>query len=118
MSSSSVSEAKTTGYVLYTSSVAASIAIDKNTERCIFILNNFKLKYSQIDVAVSTVDKEYMHANSKAENKRLLPQIFYNGEYIGGKDEIDDANEHGELKELLKIDENSTDVFKETPKSD
>jgi len=98
MSSPSVS-----GIVVYVSSVAGSVAVEKNTERVLFLLDAQKASYTKVDVSISESDKEYMHAHSGNKNKNLLPQVFVNGEYVGAKDEIDEANEVGELKALLKL---------------
>jgi len=110
MSSSSTSSdssqqqrAETSGLVLYSSSVAGSVAIEKNTERVRFLLQAHKAPYTEVDVSISTVDKEYLHAHSKAAKVVQLPQLFLNGEYLASKDEIEEANEYGEIKELLQL---------------
>ena len=110
MSSSASSDGKqqqqppeTVGLVLYTSSVAGSVAIEKNTERVRFLLQAHKAPYTEVDVSISTADKEYLHAHSKAEKKVLLPQLFLDGAYLASKDEIEEANEYGEIKELLQL---------------
>ena len=95
---------ETTGLVLYTSSVAGSVAIDKATDRTRFLLQAHKAPYTEVDVSISVVDKEYLHAHSKAEKGKVsLPQLFLNGEYLASKDEIEEANEYGEIKELLQL---------------
>jgi len=94
---------ETTGLVLYSSSVAGSVAIEKNTDRVRFLLQAHKAPYTEVDVSISTADKEYLHKHSKAEKKVTLPQLFLNGEYLASKDEIEEANEYGEIKELLQL---------------
>ena len=94
---------ETSGLVLYTSSVAGSVAIEKNSDRVRFLLQAHKAAYTEVDVSISTVDKEYLHAHSKAEKKVTLPQLFLNGEYLASKDEIEEANEYGDIKELPQL---------------
>jgi len=94
---------ETSGIVLYTSSVAGSVAIDKNTDRVRFLLQAAKAPFTEVDVSLSSIDKDYLHSHSKHDKKITLPQVFLDGEYIGSKDEIEEANEYGELKELLRL---------------
>ena len=94
---------ETSGLVLYSSSVAGSVAVEKNTDRVRFLLQAHKAPYTEVDVSISAVDKEYLHAHSKAEKKVQLPQLFLNGDYLASKDEIEEANEYGEIKELLQL---------------
>jgi len=94
---------ETSGIVLYTSSVSGSVAVDKNTDRVRFLLQANRAPFTEVDVSLSTIDKEYLHKHSKHENKITLPQVFLDGEYIGSKDEIEEANEYGELKDLLRL---------------
>lgn len=98
------SSAETNGIVLYTSGVAASVAVEKNTERVEFLLTAMKAPFKSIDISISTADKDYMHSHSTNPlGKNQLPQVFVNGEYCGNKDEIEESNECGELKQLLKL---------------
>ena len=103
-SDSSAPQPETSGLVLYSSSVAGSVAVEKNSERVRFLLQAHKAPYTEVDVSLSVVDKEYLHAHSKAEKGKVsLPQLFLNGEYLASKDEIEEANEYGEIKELLQL---------------
>jgi len=94
---------ETCGIVLYTSSVSGSVAVDKNTDRVRFLLQANRATFTEVDVSISTVDKEYLHKHSKHDNKIKLPQVFIDGQYVGSKDEIEEANEYGELKDLLRL---------------
>ena len=57
--------------------------MDKNTERVRFLLQAAKAAFTEVDVSLSTVDKEYLHQHSKHDKKITLPQVFLDGEYLG-----------------------------------
>jgi len=70
----------------------------------LLLINQVKKEgFKEVHTDLSTIDKDYMHAHSKSENKSILPQVFVNGEYVGDYDSIEEANEAGELRELLKL---------------
>lgn len=103
MSDEQKTEPETQGIVLYTSSVSGNMHTEKNTERVRFLLQAAKAPFVEVDVSLSTIDKEYLHQHSKHANKIILPQVFVDGEYVGSCVEIDEANEYGELKDLLRL---------------
>jgi len=99
------SEKKRARVVVYESSVAGNIVVKKNTETVKAILTGKKIEFTAVDLSVSSKDKEYMHTHSKSKDKNSLPQIFVDGSYKGGFDELNEANEDGAdaVKALLGV---------------
>ena len=48
-----------------------------------FLLQAAKAAFTEVDVSLSVVDKEYLHKHSGHEKKITLPQVFLDGEYLG-----------------------------------
>ncbi|KAJ3108168.1 hypothetical protein HDU97_002080 [Phlyctochytrium planicorne] len=88
------------GVVVYSSSVSGSLQVKKHTTRIIDILRGRKVEVTEVDVSVDEEAKEYMQSKS---GKNALPQIFSNGEYKGGLEQLEEANEDGLVKEFLGL---------------
>ena len=56
--------------------------------------------YNEIDI--SKVDGAMDEMIKKANGKKTIPQIFFNGEHIGGYDEVRALEKENKLKDLLK----------------
>lgn len=63
------------------------------------LLDHKKLKYSEIRV---DLDPNQLAEMVRRSNRRTTPQIFINGQSIGGFDDLSALNKSGELDKLLK----------------
>ena len=54
--------------------------------------------YNEMDVMEDEAKRSEMRARSK---RSTVPQIFINGQHIGGSDELADLERHGKLDALL-----------------
>ena len=59
-----------------------------------------KLKYEEIDISSKDGLKDEMI--KKANGKRTIPQIFFDGHHVGGYVELRELEKKGELINLLK----------------
>ncbi|KAJ3215479.1 hypothetical protein HDU67_000337 [Dinochytrium kinnereticum] len=85
---------------VYSSSVSGNLMVKKHTTRILDILRGRKVEVEEVDLSVDEEAKEYMQSKS---GKNSLPQIFANGEYKGGLEQLEEANEDGAVKEFLGI---------------
>lgn len=85
---------------VYYSSVSHGSKFKKELSRIEQLFQAFKIEYSLSDVAADEEAKNYMYSNSP---KKELPQIFIDGKYKGQCDDLDEANEFGELKQFLGV---------------
>jgi glutaredoxin 3 len=60
-----------------------------------------KQQFQEIDLTKEPEKLEEMLA--KSNGKRTVPQIFINGQHVGGCDDMYALNDKGELDKLLKI---------------
>lgn len=65
------------------------------------LLKSKDISYSEIDVTSDATGEQEMIERSQ---RRTVPQIFVNGESIGGYDDLASMNATGELDNLLNID--------------
>ena len=63
------------------------------------LLGQKGVQYTEIDVTNDDAGRATMI--EKAGGKRTVPQIFINGQHIGGFDDINALNQKGELDKLL-----------------
>ncbi|KAJ3275558.1 hypothetical protein HK104_003866 [Borealophlyctis nickersoniae] len=87
--------------ILYYSSVSGALLVKKAQSRVENILKARKVEYDLVDVAADEEAKDYMQSKS---GKNSLPQIFVDGEYKGGPDELEEANEDGAVQSWLGIE--------------
>ncbi|GAA99140.1 uncharacterized protein L969DRAFT_90178 [Mixia osmundae IAM 14324] len=91
--------------VVYESSITSKHSIRSNQESVRRILAHLNPVY--LDIANDE--------SAKATYKRLsagrteLPLVAVNGRYVGSVEQIQEANEHGELDQLLRLDEQEGD---------
>ena len=64
------------------------------------LLTRNNLSYTEIDVSLKEGLREEMI--KKANGKRTIPQIFFDGQHIGGYDEVRALEKENKLQELLK----------------
>ena len=69
-------------------------------ERAKALLRHKKVDYTEIRVDQDETKKEEMLA--KSNGQRTVPQIFINGQHIGGSDELYALHQQDKLDELLK----------------
>ncbi|KAJ3088944.1 hypothetical protein HK102_007574 [Quaeritorhiza haematococci] len=86
---------------VYYSSVSGNLMIKKKQMRVQDILLAKKIEFDLVDVAADEEGKLYMQRKS---GKTLLPQIFVDGEFKSGHDELDEANEVDEVLLLLGLE--------------
>lgn len=92
------------GVTVYYSSVSGNTLWTKHTDRVEFLLSANKIPFQSIDVSTDPEALQYMKRQSQLKNIGQLPQVFRDGQFIGGKEELDEANEYGELKQLLGLE--------------
>ncbi|TPX44109.1 hypothetical protein SeMB42_g04435 [Synchytrium endobioticum] len=85
---------------LYYSSVSGNSAMKKQHTRIQDILYARKIEFVEVDVAADEKAKDYMKAKS---GKATLPQIFVDGNYKAGHDEIEASNEDNAVQQLLGL---------------
>ncbi|KAI9099403.1 thioredoxin-like protein [Phlyctochytrium arcticum] len=86
--------------MVYMSSVAGSTPVKKAQTRLEAIFAARKIKYDSVDVAADEEAKEYMLEKS---GKNSLPQIFVDGEYKGGIEALEEANEDDAVQKWLGL---------------
>jgi glutaredoxin-related protein len=84
---------------IYYSSVPSTLKVRKDTTRVQDILTANKVEFEMLDVASNQDHKEYMQQKSQ---KKILPQIFVDGEFKGSCEELEEANEFGETLKWLQ----------------
>ncbi|KAJ3125210.1 hypothetical protein HK098_000521 [Nowakowskiella sp. JEL0407] len=95
------SETLATRVMLYGSSVAGNIMVKKKQTRIENIFHARKVDFTFVDVAADEDAKVFMQTGS---GKTTIPQIFVDGKYKGGAEELEDANEMEEVKAWLGIE--------------
>lgn len=65
------------------------------------LLNRKGVGFTEIDVSADATLREAMV--QRAEGRRTVPQIFIDGQPVGGCDDIHDLDRAGELNKLLGI---------------
>ncbi|KAG5440578.1 hypothetical protein PCK2_000403 [Pneumocystis canis] len=83
---------------LYTSFSSASLFIQTNTSRLRFLLETTQLPFEIVDLATDPVAKNLWHRYSHGQS---LPAVVKKGKILGSIHDIENANERGQLKEIL-----------------
>jgi glutaredoxin 3 len=83
---------------LFITTATASLPVKKDQQSLIFMLDTKKVKYECFDVASDDAKREEMH---KRSGQRKLPQLFIDGKFIGGYEEVLALEEEGKLAEIL-----------------
>ena len=65
------------------------------------LLKSKGLDYQEFRIDLDPARREEMLVRS--ENRRTVPQIFINGEYVGGFDDLAAADRSGKLAQLIGI---------------
>ena len=64
------------------------------------LLARNNVEYKEINIA--TVDGAMDEMIAKANGKRTIPQIFFNGQHMGGYDDVRALEKENKLQDLLK----------------
>lgn len=56
-----------------------------------------------VDIAADAAALSFMREQTAMSNKIAVPQVFQEGKYLGGKEEVDNSNEWGEIYEFFGI---------------
>lgn len=88
--------------VLYTTSMGVVRETYAKCANVKQILRTLLIKFEERDVFMST---EYQNEikNRMQSDDILVPQLFVDGQHIGGADQVERLNETGELRQMLKI---------------
>ncbi|XP_072376115.1 SH3 domain-binding glutamic acid-rich protein homolog [Diabrotica undecimpunctata] len=111
---------------VYITGVSCNTEVKSRQQRVLSILDSKSIKYEIVDITGEDGEKPkaYMQLNATSlggtlndpvPKHPLPPQLFNDGIYCGDYDMFDEANELGELKSFLKIEEtkieDSSDVI-------
>ena len=69
--------------------------------QAVSLLSAKNIDFEKIDVTLSTAKRQAMRVRSKGQTS--VPQIFVNGDHIGGCDDLFRLNQAGHLDKLLSI---------------
>ena len=69
--------------------------------RAVGLLSDKDIDFEKIDVTLSTAKRQAMRI--RANGQTSVPQIFVNGDHIGGCDDLFRLNRAGHLDKLLSI---------------
>ena len=69
--------------------------------RALRLLDSKNVQYEQIDVSLSSELRAQMR--SRAGGKTSVPQIFIDGQHIGGSDDLFDLDFQGKLDAMLGL---------------
>ncbi|CCJ28939.1 unnamed protein product [Pneumocystis jirovecii] len=83
---------------LYTSFSSASLFIQSSTLRLQFLLETTQLPFEIVDLATNPKAKELWY---RCNEGKSLPAVVKQGKIIGNIHDIENANELGQLKEIL-----------------
>lgn len=84
---------------LFWSSATFSLAIKKEQQQLIMLLDSKKVTYEAYDIASDKEKREEMFARSESKKP---PQLFVDGKFIGSYEEVQYLEEVGELSKLLQ----------------
>jgi precorrin-6B methylase 2 len=88
------------GIVLYVSGASGDLAVKKNQERAELILKNAGVEFTKQEITL--VEAGAKAALLQKANRAKCPLVFVNGEYKAFE-ELDEANENGEVKQFLGV---------------
>ena len=69
--------------------------------QAVSLLSAKNIDFKKIDVTLSTAKRQAMRIRSKGQTS--VPQIFINGDHIGGCDDLLRLNQAGHLDQLLSM---------------
>ena len=89
-----------------------------NSMRAVAAIEPYGVEYAALDVLPAL--EPLREATDEIADWRTFPQLYINGELVGGADIVEEMNESGELAELLGVDqpENPEMSAKEQLKAD
>jgi glutaredoxin len=86
--------------VLYSSEVAGKVGVKKSQEAIRRLFNAMKIPFTEIDVSLESnkAERDKMRETSGSSE---LPQVFVDGAFKGGYEQIQEQNEMGSLRQYL-----------------
>ncbi|CAG9863018.1 unnamed protein product [Phyllotreta striolata] len=101
---------------VYISLICGNTEIKSRQQRILSILDSKSIKYKIVDISGENNEesKRFMHENATEKGGTmsdpdpkfpLPPQFFNDGSYCGDYNSFDEANELGELKKFLRIED-------------
>eukprot|EP00462_Mataza_sp_D1_P023950 CAMPEP_0175138700 /NCGR_PEP_ID=MMETSP0087-20121206/10497_1 /TAXON_ID=136419 /ORGANISM="Unknown Unknown, Strain D1" /LENGTH=114 /DNA_ID=CAMNT_0016421637 /DNA_START=1 /DNA_END=345 /DNA_ORIENTATION=+ len=91
--------------VFYWSSVSGNLKSKTETDKIEQLLTVKKIPFNPIDVSMNPIAKEYMKTKSEHPIPTTVPQLFFNGVYLGDWEFLSEANENGDLLDLFGMGE-------------
>ncbi|KAL6041781.1 Glutaredoxin [Balamuthia mandrillaris] len=83
---------------LYSTSATSLLKTKKAIQSIRYLLDAKRINFEEYDVSMDAMRREEMQDKS---GDSALPQLFINGKYVGGWEEVEMLNEQGTLDELL-----------------
>lgn len=72
------------------------------------LLDGMHVKHKDIELDTRSDTDEYIDALSSITGHTSVPQVFLDGQFIGGGDELDSKKQSGELQDMLRAAHIST----------
>eukprot|EP00043_Microstomoeca_roanoka_P005410 m.55550 g.55550 ORF g.55550 m.55550 type:complete len:590 (+) comp12952_c0_seq1:39-1808(+) len=85
--------------VVYTTSVSTVKETYWNCQKLLKIFHGLMVQYEERDV---TLSREFQREMSERLPGAKVPQVFFNGQHLGGIDEVYRLNENNKLQELFR----------------
>ncbi|XP_014665024.1 PREDICTED: uncharacterized protein LOC106807247 [Priapulus caudatus] len=88
--------------VIYTTSLRVVRSTFDNCEKTRNIFRTLMVRFDERDLCVNEEAQEELRERQEVETLPEIPQVFLNGELIGGADTVEQLNESGFLRQMLK----------------
>ncbi|KAF6769357.1 hypothetical protein AHF37_09922 [Paragonimus kellicotti] len=96
---------------LFVSSISGNPAVKNKQQYVINLLTALKISFKTEDISQDEEAKKFMCDSLRALGKNAVaPQLFFGDEYIGGYDELMEANENEALSDFLRVPIDRTPV--------
>jgi glutaredoxin len=95
-----LNEALQSSVVVYTSEVSSDVLSKKNFRSVIHLLKANEIPFTVVDVSLDE-NAELKAKMTATSGQRKLPQVFVKGVFCGLFEDLEAANEVGQLKEFL-----------------
>ncbi|KER26038.1 hypothetical protein T265_06617 [Opisthorchis viverrini] len=94
---------------VFVSSSSGNPLVKNKQQYVLNLLSALKIPYKTRDISQCEEDKQFMMKVLRELGKPVIaPQLFLDNEYIGGYDELVEANENEQLSDFLRIPVNRT----------
>ncbi|KAG5441526.1 SH3 domain binding glutamic acid-rich protein-like [Clonorchis sinensis] len=96
---------------VFVSSSSGNPHVKNKQQYVLNLLSALKIPYKTRDISQCEEDKQFMMKVLRELGKPVIaPQLFFDNEYIGGYDELVEANENEQLSDFLRIPVSRTPV--------